>query len=266
MMKIAIIGTGKMGSWLARALSAGNTIAVYNRHPEKALELAKMVDGLTVLSSPSELAGFAPQLLINAVALKSTVQVFEECAKYVPKDCVLCDMASIKSGLPEYYSKCGFRFASIHPMFGPTFADMGAVKGENAVIIKESDQKTAEFFSRFLSGLGVRLFFYTFDEHDRTMAYSLTLPFVSSIVFAACVDSAAVPGTTFAKHMKIAKGLMSEDTTLLNEILFNPYSVKELEKVTSRLEYLKHIIKGRDYEECDRFLGKLANNIKSGQG
>lgn len=30
------------------------------------------------------------------------------------------------------------------------------------------------------------------------------------------------PGTTFKKHMAIAKGLLSEDDYLLQEILFNP--------------------------------------------
>lgn len=30
------------------------------------------------------------------------------------------------------------------------------------------------------------------------------------------------PGTTFKRHMKIAKGVLNEDDYLLQEILFNP--------------------------------------------
>ena len=70
-----------------------------------------------------------------------------------------------------------------------------------------------------------------------------------------------MPGTTFAKHMKIAKGLLSEDDHLLGEVLFNVYSLPELDKVTAMLEYLKHIIRDRDQEVLTAFLGKLRGNI-----
>ena len=43
------------------------------------------------------------------------------------------------------------------------------------------------------------------------IAYSLTLPFASTMVFAACMNNTAVPGTTFRKHLEIAKGLLQED-------------------------------------------------------
>ena len=93
------------------------------------------------------------------------------------------------------------------------------------------------------------------------IAYSLTLPFASTMVFAACMDNTAVPGTTFRKHLEIARGLLSEDDYLLAEILFNPYSLAQLEKVTSRLDFLKHVILARDFEEAQRFFGNLRENI-----
>lgn len=264
-MKIAIIGTGHMGSWLAKELSKAHEIAVYNRHPEKAKELAKTIGRITVLPSIAALADFKPGMLINAVSLQDTIPVFEECVKCIPKTCMLCDVTSIKTGIPEYYSKCGLRFVSLHPMFGPTFANVESLEKENAVIIKESDPEGAEFFRKFFSGFRINLYNYTFDEHDRTMAYSLSTPFVSTMVFAACMDAKAVPGTTFARHMAIAKGLLSEDDSLLVEILFNPYTVRELEKITSRLEHLKHIIRARDGEEMRKFISSLRKNINGPQ-
>ena len=104
-------------------------------------------------------------------------------------------------------------------------------------------------------------FEYSFEEHDRMMAYSLTTPFVSSLVFAACVDARAVPGTTFKRHMTIARSLLAEDDHLLAEILFNAHSLQELGKITARLEFLKHIIMARDQEEASRFFSKLRQNI-----
>lgn len=260
-MKIVILGTGNMGSWLAKELSAGHEIAVYNRTREKAEKLARETRNVKLLPSLSEISGFKPDMLINAVSLQNTIPAFEAAVKYVPKACVICDVASIKGGIPEYYKSAGFRFASVHPMFGPTFANVEALSDENAVIIKESDPETAEFFRKFFQARRLNIFEYTFAEHDQMMAYSLTVPFASTLVFAACLDKAAVPGTTFRKHMKIAEGLLSEDDHLLSEILFNKHSLRELEKVTNRLEFLKHIIKGRDGEEMKKFLDGLRKNI-----
>ncbi|MEW6722573.1 MAG: prephenate dehydrogenase/arogenate dehydrogenase family protein [Candidatus Micrarchaeota archaeon] len=259
-MKIAIIGAGKMGSWLARMLSSGNEVAVYDRDAARA-QVCAGAGKITALPALSGLSGFRPQMLINAASIQNTVAAFGEARPFLGDDCIICDVASIKSGLEEYYSECGLRFASVHPMFGPTFAEMDALREENAIIISSSDPEGKAFFTSFFGSLGVRIFEYSFAEHDRMMAYSLTTPFVASLVFAACMDGAAVPGSTFARHRKIAKGLLSEDDSLLSEILFNPHSLSQLDKITSRLEFLKHIIKARDSEEMTDFLAKLRKNI-----
>ena len=82
------------------------------------------------------------------------------------------------------------------------------------------------------------------------------------MVFAACMKKQDAPGTTFRKHLNIAKGLLSEDDYLLAEIMFNPHTVKQIEDINSRLAYLTHIIRGRDYEEMQKFLNRLRNNIE----
>jgi len=256
-MKIAIIGTGKMGSWLVRTLSKSHEVAAYDSNTSRASQLGSA----TVLAAPEALTAFAPELLINSVSLQNTISAYEKCLPFLPKTCTICDVASIKAGLHEYYGKCGFPYASIHPMFGPTFANMDSLEGENAVIIRESGKEFAEFFRRFFSSLGANIYEYGFEEHDRMMAYSLTTPFVSSLVFASCVDSTTVPGSTFSRHMKIAQGLLSEDDHLLCEILFNPQSVPQIEKINSKLEHLKHIIKGKDYEEAREFLARLRAKV-----
>ncbi len=73
--------------------------------------------------------------------------------------------------------------------------------------------------------------------------------------------SKASPGTTFKKHMAIAKDLMSEDNSLLAEVLFNDHSIAQIEKAASRLTFLKHIVKGKGREELFLFFGKLRGNI-----
>ncbi len=261
-MRIAVIGAGNMGGWIAKELAKrGNPVAVYDIDAQKSKKLGE-ITGITALSWIGGLKEFAPEMLVNAVNLKKTIEVFEEVCEFIPKECILADVASIKGEIPAYYSGCGFRFVSVHPMFGPTFANVEDLKKENAVIIRESCAEGREFFREFFLDLGLSLYEYSFSGHEKMMAYSLALPFASSMVFAACMDRDAVPGTTFAKHKRIAKGLLSEDDWLLAEILFNPEALLQIEKVTGRLEYLKHIIRGKDFKEAERFFDKLRNNIE----
>ncbi len=261
-MRICVLGAGNMGSWFVKELSQEHEVALCSRTKEKAEIAAKSGRNVRVLSDFSEIADFAPELLINAVTLQNTVAAFSEALKYLPQNCVLCDVASIKGEIPEYYKRWGRKFASVHPMFGPTFANVENLADENAVIIRESDAGIAGLFRSFFKRLKLNIFEYTFREHDEMMAYSLTVPFASTLVFAACMDAKAVPGTTFRKHAKIAKGLLSEDDHLLSEILFNPHSLRQLEKITARLEYLKHMIREKEYEELKKFLDNLRKNIK----
>ncbi len=183
-------------------------------------------------------------------------RVFEEVVPYLPKECILADISSIKGDISTYYPNSGHRFVSSHPTFGPTNADMKKPKGESAIIIKESNGVGKNIFRGFYEKIGLKLYEFSFSEHDIMMAYSLTLPFSSSMVFAACVDTKAIPGTNFRKHLELAKGILSEDDSLLSEILFNSESIKQLERITSRLEFLKHIILARDYEEAGKFFDK----------
>lgn len=259
-MKIAIMGAGHMGSWLAKALSKENEVAVYDIDKEKAATIkeAKQLDSL------EQLGDFSPQMLINAVSIRHTVEAFRNAVKHLPKDCILCDVTSVKTGLEEYYRGCGFRFVSIHPMFGPTFANMESLRQENMIVITGSDPEGAQFFKKFFGALGLTIFDYSFDEHDLMMAYSFTTPIVASLMFAACMKKTAVPGSTFAKHKKLAEGVLSEDDHLLAEILFNEHSIEQLDRIAGRMEYLKHIIKSKDRDIMKEFLNKLRENIGSG--
>lgn len=257
-MKIFILGTGHMGSWLVSALKDDHEVAVYDTDQAK---LAKL-EGVTKLKGLEDLKEFKPELAINATSLKNTKAAFDSMLPHLHKDCIISDIASVKAGLKEYYERTGRPFVSTHPMFGPTFADIHNLKDENAIIIEESDERGKEFFRGFYKKLDLNIFDYTFEEHDETIAYSLATPFASTITFAACMKDQEAPGTTFRKHKEIAKGLFSEDDYLLTEILFAPGALGQIEKISQQLAYLTHIIRGRDYDVMKKFLNKLRDNIK----
>jgi len=185
---------------------------------------------------------FEPELTINCVTLKYTLEAFESILPYLPKSCIISDIASVKTGLQEYYTKCGRRYVSTHPMFGPTFATLDNLSTQSAIIISESDHMGKAFFKDLYGSLHLRIFEYSFDEHDETIAYSLSIPFASTLVFASVMIPQEAPGTTFKRHMDIAKGLLSEDDYLLTEILFNPHTHNQVEKIRAELKTLMEIM------------------------
>lgn len=257
MNKILILGAGKMGAWMVESLCLDHEVAVYDKDHNK----MKYLFNSHRLMNYDEIRDFAPEMVINAVSLQYTVKVFEEVLPYLPEDCVLSDITSVKVPLREFYLNSGRRFVSTHPMFGPTFANIKELKDQSAIIIKQSNEQGKNFFRNFYDSLGIKIFEYTFIEHDQTIAYSLSIPFASTMVFAACMKQQEAPGTTFKKHLSIAKGLLSEDDYLISEILFSEYTFEQLENITQKLEYLKNIVKSKDASAIKEFLGELRKNI-----
>ena len=135
-------------------------------------------------------------------------------------------------------------------------------ESENAIIISEGDHLGKIFFKDLYQTLRLNIFEYTFDEHDETVAYSLSIPFVSTFVFAAVMKHQEAPGTTFKKHMAIAKGLLSEDDYLLQEILFNPRTPSQVENIRLELKNLLEIISTKDAEGMKQYLTKIRKKIK----
>ena len=247
-----------MGTWLVEEFCFDHDVAVYDIDRKKLKHFIHVKRYLEI----AELEAFRPELMVNAASLSDVCRVFDEVLPHLPEDCIISDVASVKTGLHDYYKTIGRRFVSTHPMFGPTFANVRDLRDESAIIIEESDEEGKAFFRNFFQALRISVYEYSFEEHDKTIAYSLSTPFASSMVFAACMKKQEAPGTTFRKHLKIAQGLLSEDDHLLAEILFNPHTVRQIEEINSRLAYLTHIIRAKDYEEMQKFLNKLRNNIE----
>lgn len=115
-----------MGTFLTDVLSFQHETAVFDTDPQK-LRFVYHTYRFTTLE---EIRQFNPELVINAVTLKYTIDAFNTVLPALSKDCILSDIASVKTGLKEYYEQSGFRYVSTHPMFGPTFASLGNLSQE----------------------------------------------------------------------------------------------------------------------------------------
>ena len=257
-MRILVMGAGKMGSFFLDLLSFEHETAVFEKDPKR----LRFTYNTLRFTSLEEIKDFKPELVINAVTLKYTISAFKEIIPYLPKDCIISDIASVKTDLKDFYESSGMHYVSTHPMFGPTFANLNQLHEENAIIINEGDFIGRLFFKDLYQKLGLNIYEYSFEEHDKTVAYSLSIPFVSTFVFAAVMKHQDAPGTTFKRHMRIAKGVLSEDDYLLQEILFNPYTSGQVSKIRTELKQLLEIIDNKDSDGLKSYISKIRNNVK----
>ena len=232
-MKILIMGAGKMGSFCIDLLSFEHEVAVY----EKDAMRMRFTYNCRRFTQLDEIKAFAPELVINAVTVKYTLAAFKEVLPCLPAECIISDIASVKTGLKAFYEESGHPYVSTHPMFGPTFANLNQLSEENAIIISEGDYMGRIFFKDLYQRLGLNIYEYSFQEHDETVAYSLSIPFVSTFVFAA-------------------------DDYLLQEILFNPYTSGQVVQIRQALKELIDIIDRKDATAMKDFLMRIRNHVK----
>lgn len=248
-----------MGSFFIDLLSFDHEVAVYE-HDARRMRFTYNCQRFQTLD---EVKAFEPELVINAVTVKYTIPAFQEVLPYLPADCIISDIASVKTGLKDFYEQSGHPYVSTHPMFGPTFANLNQLSEENAIIINEGDYMGRIFFKDLYQQLSLNIYEYTFQEHDETVAYSLSIPFVSTFVFAAVMKHQDAPGTTFKRHMRIAKGVLNEDDYLLQEILFNPYTHDQVSQIRTELKELLEIIDNKDAEGFRKYITKIRKHISN---
>lgn len=256
-MKILILGAGKMGTFLTDVLCFQHEVALFDTDMKR----LRFVFNTLRFTEYEQIQEFEPELVINCVTLKYTIDAFQKVLPYIPKNCIISDIASVKVGLQDFYEQSGMRYVSTHPMFGPTFATLDNLSTQSAIIISESDHMGKAFFKDLYGSLRLNIFEYSFEEHDQTIAYSLSIPFASTLVFASVMKPQEAPGTTFKRHMDIAKGLLSEDDYLLSEILFNPYTPEQVNNIRAELKTLLDIIDKKDTAAMQGFLQKVRRNL-----
>ena len=118
-----------MGSFFTDILSFQHETAVFDVNPHQ----LRFVYNTYRFTTLEEIKDFEPELVINAVTVKYTLDAFRQVLPVLPKDCIISDIASVKTGLKKFYDESGFRYVSTHPMFGPTFASLNNLNTENAM-------------------------------------------------------------------------------------------------------------------------------------
>ena len=82
-----------MGSFFVDLLSFDHETAVYDIDAKR-LRFMYNTQRFTLMD---EIDAFRPELVINAVTLKYTLDVFRQVIPHLPQDCILSDISSVKT-------------------------------------------------------------------------------------------------------------------------------------------------------------------------
>ena len=165
-VKVAIVGTGRMGKTLSLVFkSAGTAVTLCSRFPEKAKEVSKKLGvgwgGVEKIADHD--------IVVLAVPTEHLPGVVRVVSGLMRPCSLLSDISSVKlpvvrrllAEIPEH-----IEYISIHPLFGPT----ECFKGENVVVIPVRSKNWLNPFLQLLRCAGLNVAVATPEEHDRAMA------------------------------------------------------------------------------------------------
>jgi len=166
-MKIAVIGAGEMGQWLAGFAKQNlGEVVVADISATKAELVAKE---LGISSKSVAEAAAKAELVLVAVPISKTPEVIKSLAGRVQRGALLSDIASVKSDVVEVMKtlKAKVELVSIHPLFGPGATN---VRGKDFLVVPVTPGKRYDALKNRLIELGAQVTEMEAEEHDRLMA------------------------------------------------------------------------------------------------
>ncbi len=221
-MKVAVIGAGEMGRWLADF--AKKNLGEVTVNDVNAAKAEKVASELGVSAKPITEAAAQAELLLVAVPISKTPRVVESLAKLARKGTLLVDVASVKSEVVEAMREIegDIELVSIHPLFGPGAA---SVKGKDIVAIPVRPGKRYAELKKRLTDLGARVTEMDSEEHDRLMAIIQCMTHFVLIVYLNAIKSMRglkqaekLRTPMFAALMGLAKAVLAGNPEVYGEL------------------------------------------------
>ncbi len=220
-MKVAIIGTGEMGKWLAKFSKRLGEVAVVSRSEAKARRVAAE---LKVASMPAKDAAAWADIILVAVPISQTPAMLAELAKMTRKGSLLVDVASVKAGAVDAMKRItvDLELVSIHPLFGPGATNL---RNKDVIVVPVRPGRRYRELRRALVKSGARITEMDADAHDRAMAivqcltHFLLLAYVNSLRSLKGLKGASGLRTPiFSALLDLAKATMTGNPDLYGEL------------------------------------------------
>ncbi len=211
-MNVAIVGgAGRMGKLLVNYFSSyksniivSDPLAPSIKHLEKELGIRVVNDNTTAVSNAD--------VAIISVPMESTGAVIREVIPRMKKEAVLCEISSIKAGIPatlRSLKQHGVRLLSVHPLFGEGAEILKKRMALIPLINKNKELDTARrLFPDF------EIIVVDSEEHDRIMALTISLPYFVNLIIASVLRNENITtlqklgGTTFRMQLMLTGGVM----------------------------------------------------------
>ena len=190
--RVGIVGLGLIGGSLAEAIKSfmpETRLIGADNNPET-LNQATATGLFESLSSAPDASWHDLDLAIVSVPLGGFKAVLTHLQTCVSHQTLITDVIGVKTPVDEQARSIlehSGRFVGSHPMAGgivPGFAHRKAelFKGFPVAVCKTTDQSAAEEILSFWESLGAEPLYMTPDEHDRVVAFTSHLPYLSSVV------------------------------------------------------------------------------------
>ena len=238
MSKVAIIGTGLIGTSLAMALKQSELRGIelvgadYDRTARSGAE--KKGAFLRIESRMRPVVQDA-DMVILATPIMAMRDLMETMAGDLKEGCLVTDVGSSKKVVMEWaeqYLPKSVDFVGGHPMAGketagPSAADANLFRGKAYCVVAGpgAQQQAVSEVTTLAEAIGARPFFIGVDEHDSFVAAASHLPFLVSVALMGCTsksinweDIAQLASTGYQDITRLASGdaVMHRDICLTN--------------------------------------------------
>lgn len=244
-------GKGRMGRWFARFFhNQGHSVTIY----DIAGPLSEFPSCRNLREGVTEAS-----LILLTTPLDETHRVYEELIQLKPP-AIICDIASLKSGLLESIKKANqarLRVASIHPLFGP---ETRLLSDKVICLCDCGDKKSLAEVRALFQETSAMLVELPLERHDLLASYVLGLSHIINIIFARTLSRSGLPYKTFAEVASTT--FVRQIATTISVITENPFLYYEIQDTNAFTPELYRQLRGAMNDivqvilskDCQRFV------------
>ena len=261
MAKLAIVGTGLIGTSLALALRQSqlrNLELVGTDYDHSARGGAQKRGAFHKIENRLSSAVRDADIVVLATPVMAMRELMETLGPNLPEGCVVTDVGSSKKVVLEWADEFlpkGVDFVGGHPMAGketqgPESADALLFHDRAYCIVPSprARQHAVSEITTLAESIGARPFFIGVDEHDSFVAAASHLPFLLSVALVGCTsksanweDIAQVASSGYVDASRLASGdtIMHRDICVSNPgpiVAWIDAFIRELHKVRQLLD------------------------------
>jgi prephenate dehydrogenase len=236
--KLAIIGTGLIGTSMALALRKANLrdVEIVGTDSDgSARRGAERSKGYHKVENRLMSAVRDAEIVILATPVMAMRELMEVIGPELPEGCLVTDVGSSKRQVLDWADELlpkSVSFVGGHPMAGketagPENADADLFRNKAYCVVPSPDvgQKAVSEITTLAEAVGARPFFIGVDEHDSFVAAASHLPFMLSTALVGCVsksanweDIAQLTASGFTDVSRLASGdpIMHRDICVSN--------------------------------------------------